>query len=84
VASGLEVARIGIVRLEHDVAEQSRDGVPEERVEEPPILTPEEDAERAQRRLEAQEGEREPRWPQPDDPLRQPGELSPPPEHRRH
>jgi len=56
--------------------------VPEARTEEPPIRTPAEDAERAQRRLAVQEGERQARWPQPDDPLRQPGELSPPPQHR--
>lgn len=58
------------------------DDVPEEATNEPEILTPEEDAQRAARRLESQEGERPGRWPHTNDPLRQPGELAPAPDKR--
>jgi hypothetical protein len=57
--------------------------IPEEAEEEPRILSPQEDADRAARRLDWQERHEQKRWPEPDDPLRQPGELSPPPEHHR-
>ena len=55
--------------------------IPENAQEEPRILSPQEDAERAARRLDWQDETDQKRWPEPDDPLRQPGELSPPPEH---
>ena len=57
--------------------------VPEHATREPEILTPEEDARRATRRLEWEEREHTSRWPQADDPLRQPGEPSPAPEKRK-
>jgi len=57
--------------------------IPEDAREEPRILSPQEDAERAARRLDWQDEHDQNRWPEPDDPLRQPGELSPPPEHHR-
>lgn len=57
--------------------------IPEDAQEEPRILSPREDAARAQRRLEWQDEHNQERWPEPDDPLRQPGELSPAPEHHR-
>jgi hypothetical protein len=59
------------------------DGVPEEATVEPRIATPEEDARRAERRLDWQERTQIKRWPLPNDTLRQPGELSPDPQ-RRH
>lgn len=55
--------------------------IPENAQEEPRILSPQEDADRATRRLDWQDEHDQKRWPEPDDPLRQPGELSPPPEH---
>ena len=51
-------------------------GIPEEATEEPRVLSPAEDAERAARRMERDEREPHTRWPGPDDPLRQGGELS--------
>jgi hypothetical protein len=57
--------------------------VPEEATAEPPILTPEQMAERASRRRDEQEHDLTDRWPQTEDPLRQPGEMSPAPEKRR-
>jgi len=51
-------------------------GIPEEATEEPRTLSPAEDAERAARRMERDEREPHTRWPGPDDPLRQGGELS--------
>jgi hypothetical protein len=57
-------------------------GIPEDAQEEPRILSPQEDADRAARRLAWQEEYQQKRWPEPDDPLRQPGELSPPPAHQ--
>jgi hypothetical protein len=51
-------------------------GIPEEATEEPRILTPAEDADRAWRRMERDEHEPHTHWPGPDDPLRQGGELS--------
>jgi hypothetical protein len=57
--------------------------VPEAATEEPPILTPEQVADRATRRLEEQENRIDPMYQNPDDPTRQPGVLSPPPEKRR-
>jgi hypothetical protein len=60
------------------------DGVPEEATVEPRILTPEEDARRAERRLDWQERMHSLRWPLAADALRQPGELSPSPERRHH
>jgi hypothetical protein len=58
------------------------DDVPEEATVEPRIVTPEEDARRAERRLEWQERMHTQRWPLAKDRLRQPGELSPAPEKR--
>jgi hypothetical protein len=57
--------------------------VPEAAKQPPPIRTPDEDARRAERRLERQESVGRPRWPRSDDELRQGGELSPDPEKRR-
>jgi hypothetical protein len=54
-------------------------GIPEEATEEPRTLSPDEDADRAARRLERDENDPHTRWPGPDDPLRQGGELSAPP-----
>jgi hypothetical protein len=56
--------------------------IPEDATVEPRILTPDEMAWRAEKRLDLQEREDSQRWPQPKDPLRQPGELSPPPDRR--
>lgn len=58
-------------------SESDRDDVPEAAKEEAKILTPEEDAERATRRLDWQERQRTERWPHTNDPLRQPGEPAP-------
>ena len=59
------------------------DDVPEEATEEPVILTPEQDADRAARRLALQEGDPSHiDWPTAGNPLRAPGELSPTPAHR--
>jgi hypothetical protein len=58
--------------------------IPEDATEEPRILTPEEDAERAARRADLEESEQLEIWPEPNDPLRQPGELSPPPAKHKH
>jgi len=55
--------------------------IPEDAQEEPRILSPQQDAERAARRLDWQDEHDVERWPEPDDPLRQPGELSPSPQH---
>jgi len=66
-----------------DMPTKPDDGVPEEATVEPRIATPEEDAQRAERRLDWQERMRTRRWPLPNDALRQPGEMSPSPE-RRH
>jgi hypothetical protein len=57
--------------------------VPEEATAEPPILTPAQMAERATHRTEEVERDRTDRWPQTDDPLRQPGEMAPAPDKRR-
>jgi hypothetical protein len=57
-------------------------GIPEEATEEPRTLSPDEDAERAARRLERDENDPHTRWPGPDDPLRQGGELSAAPSRR--
>ena len=57
-------------------------GIPEEATEEPRTLSPDEDAERAARRLERDENGPRTRWPGPDDPLRQGGELSAAPARR--
>ncbi|HEY6476435.1 MAG TPA: hypothetical protein VI456_07610 [Polyangia bacterium] len=58
------------------------DGIPEEATVEPRIVTPEEDARRAERRLAWQERTQARRWPLASDRMRQPGELSPAPEKR--
>jgi hypothetical protein len=65
-----------------DMAATQDDGVPEAATVEPRIVTPEEDARRAERRLDWQERTRTKRWPLPRDRMRQPGELSPPPQKR--
>lgn len=65
-------------------AKMDDEGVPEEATVEPRILTPEEDARRAERRLDWQERWHLRRWPLPGDALRQPGELSPAPQQRHH
>jgi hypothetical protein len=57
--------------------------VPEDATVEPRILTPDEVAERATLRAARQERDQMDEWPQPDDPLRQPGEMSPAPDKRR-
>lgn len=57
--------------------------VPEAASEEPRTVTPDEDAERATRRLEHQERRNEPLYPAPEDPGRQAGEPSPAPAKRR-
>lgn len=58
-------------------------GLPEEAQKEPRILSNDEDTERAKKRLDWQDDHPEVRhWPQNDDPLRQPGELSPPPDRK--
>jgi len=59
------------------------DTVPEHATREPEILSPDEMARRATRRLEWEEQEKTVRWPQADDPLRDPGECSPAPEKRK-
>ena len=64
------------------MARSSRSGVPEEATVEPRILTPEQAADRATLRAERQEREQMDDWPEPDDPLRQPGEMSPAPDKR--
>ena len=56
--------------------------IPEAASEEPRTVTPEEDAERATRRLERQERRGESIYPAPEDPGRQAGELSPAPAKR--
>lgn len=66
-----------------DMPTKPDDGVPEEATVEPRIVTPEEDARRAERRLDWQERTQVRRWPLANDALRQPGELSPSPQ-RRH
>jgi hypothetical protein len=66
-----------------DVGSSSRNLVPEDATAEPRILTPDEMAERATLRARRQEHDQMDEWPQPDDPLRQPGEMSPAPEKRR-
>ena len=66
-----------------DMPTKPDDGVPEEATVEPRIATPEEDALRAERRLDWQERTHIRRWPLANDALRQPGELSPSPQ-RRH
>ena len=58
--------------------------VPEEATEEPHILSDEEEDERAARREDQQDREIHPIWPNADYPLRQGGESSPAPAHRRH
>jgi hypothetical protein len=60
---------------DHDrrVEKRFRSPVPEDATAEPPILTTDEMADRATRRMEEQE----------KDPLRQPGEMTPRPEKRR-
>lgn len=60
------------------------DDIPEAATEEPKIMTPAEDAERAAKRLTEQEADptRLDR-PHPSNPLRWPGELSPAPTQRR-
>jgi hypothetical protein len=63
-------------------SDPGRSQIPEAAHDEPPILTPAEDADRAARRLDRQERTDEARWPAPEDPLRQGGELSPPPSKR--
>ena len=65
------------------MAVQFESHVPEEATKEPPILTPDQLAERALLRADEQQRDSSERWPQSDDPLRQPGELSPAPEKRR-
>jgi hypothetical protein len=57
--------------------------IPEAASEEPRTVTPDEDADRATRRLERQDSQGETLRPEPDDPGRQPGVLSPPPGNRR-
>jgi hypothetical protein len=57
--------------------------VPEEATEEPHILSEYEEIERAARREEQQEHTARPIWPMADYPLRQAGEMSPAPAHRR-
>jgi len=56
--------------------------IPEEATEEPRTLSPAEDADRAARRMERDEHESHTRWPGPNDPLRQGGELSAAPSKR--
>lgn len=65
-----------------DMPTNPDEGVPEEATVEPRIATPEEDALRAERRLDWQERTQMWRWPLPNDALRQPGELSPSPQQR--
>jgi hypothetical protein len=65
-----------------DMPTELDEGVPEEATVEPRIVTPEEDARRAERRLEWQERMRTQRWPLARDIMRQPGELSPAPQKR--
>jgi hypothetical protein len=57
--------------------------LPEAATEETLPLTPQEDAERATRRMERQERTGDTLRPEPDDPGRQPGVLSPAPGNRR-
>lgn len=56
--------------------------IPEEAQEEPRIVSPKENDERAARLLDWQERHDATRWPQADDPLRPPGDLSPPPDRK--
>jgi hypothetical protein len=58
--------------------------VPEEATEEPQIRGDEEEDERGARREDQQDQSVHPIWPEADDPLRQGGESSPAPAHRRH
>ena len=58
--------------------------VPEEATVEPHIRSDEEEDERGALREQQQEESRHPIWPDADDPLRQGGESSPAPAHRRH
>lgn len=66
--------------------DEDEEGIPEAATQEPEILSPEEYARRATRRLDRREHEEDERqrWPQPKDPLRPPGESSPAPEHRAY
>jgi len=57
--------------------------IPEAATDEPTPLTPEQDADRATRRMERQERTGDTIRPEPDDPGRQPGVLSPAPGKRR-
>jgi len=57
--------------------------IPEAASQEPRTLTPDEDADRATRRMERQERRTDILRPEPDDPGRQPGVLSPAPDKRR-
>jgi hypothetical protein len=65
-----------------DMPSTPDDDVPEEATVEPRIVTPEEDARRAERRLDWQERMHARRWPRASDRMRQPGELSPAPQKR--
>jgi hypothetical protein len=66
------------------MAEPSDDPtIPEEATEEPHIRGDEEEDERATRREDSQEQSTHPIWPDADYPLRQGGESSPSPAHRR-
>ena len=58
--------------------------VPEEATEEPHIRSDAEEDERGARREDQQDHAQRPIWPDADDPLRQGGESSPAPVHRRH
>jgi hypothetical protein len=57
--------------------------VPEAATQEPRVLTPGEDADRATRRMEQQERLGKAVYPRPGDPGRQEGEPSPAPDKRR-
>jgi len=61
---------------------ESPSQIPEAATEEPRTVTPDEAADRATRRMERQEAG-ETLYPEPDDPGRQPGVLSPAPDKRR-
>jgi hypothetical protein len=58
--------------------------VPEDATEEPHIRSDDEEDERGARREDQQDHATHPIWPDADDPLRQGGESSPAPTHRRH
>ncbi|HEY4185354.1 MAG TPA: hypothetical protein VGP07_09810 [Polyangia bacterium] len=60
----------------------NKNRVPEDATVEPRTLTPQEDADRATRRLEEQERAGKPIYPQPGDPDRQGTEPSPAPDKR--